>query len=238
MTKTKYIMSDGLAFSEDKDMEKLRKFSLKGWHVKGFKFMGYTLEKGESIDYIYSVDYRPLRADEEDEYFDLLSSAGWSHIASDADIHLFRATPGTNPIYSDRDTSVEKYTNLSKPMTRIAIPFILLTAIVWIIALFSGGNLKTVFLVGATVLSMFALPLAWTSLAAYSTKLKVKGNDGMAILLKTVPVIVFLIAVVILLFTFSADHAVRVLISAMIGGIALPTIIWGIMSLSHKIGGR
>lgn len=70
MKQTKYIMSGGLAFSEDKDMEKLRQFSLKGWHVSDFKFMGYTLKKGESFDYIYSVDYRSLNEDEVEEYLD------------------------------------------------------------------------------------------------------------------------------------------------------------------------
>jgi len=64
MRHTKYVMSGGLAFSEDKDMEKLRGLSLKGWHVSDFKFMGYTLEKGESTDYIYSVDYRSLKEGE------------------------------------------------------------------------------------------------------------------------------------------------------------------------------
>ena len=111
MRQTKYITSGGLAFSEDKDMEKLRRYSLKGWHVSDFKFMGYTLEKGESTDYIYSVDYRSLKEDEEEEYFDFFSSSGWSHIASEGDIHLFRAHPGTKPIYSDRDTIVEKHEN-------------------------------------------------------------------------------------------------------------------------------
>ena len=84
MKQTKYITSGGLAFSEDNDMEKLRRFSLKGWHVSDFKFMGYTLEKGEISDYIYSIDYRSLKEDEEEEYFDFFSSSGWSHIASEA----------------------------------------------------------------------------------------------------------------------------------------------------------
>ena len=108
MKQTKYITSGGLAFSEDKDMEKLRRYSLKGWHVSDFKFMGYTLEKGEISDYIYSIDYRSLKEDEEEEYFDFFSFSGWSHIASEAYIHLFRAHPGTKPIYSDRDTIVGK----------------------------------------------------------------------------------------------------------------------------------
>ena len=84
MKQTKYITSGGLAFSEDYDMEKLRQFSLKGWHVSDFKFMGYTLERVEILDYIYSVDYRSLKEDEEEEYFDFFSSSGWSHIASEA----------------------------------------------------------------------------------------------------------------------------------------------------------
>ena len=130
MRQTKYITSGGLAFSEDKDMEKLRRFSLKGWHVSGFKFMGYTLEKGESSDYIYSVDYRSLKENEEEEYFDFFSSSGWSHIASEADIHLFRAQPGTKPIYTDRDTTVEKYKNSSDSMKKLAIPFVLITVLV------------------------------------------------------------------------------------------------------------
>ena len=89
MKQQKYITSGGLAFSEDNDMENLRRFSLKGWHVSDFKFLGYTLERGESLDYIYSIDYRSLKEDEVEEYFDFFASSGWSHIASKGVIHLF-----------------------------------------------------------------------------------------------------------------------------------------------------
>lgn len=41
-------MSSGLAFSEDKDMEKLHRFSLKGWHVSDFKFRDIRLKKGKA----------------------------------------------------------------------------------------------------------------------------------------------------------------------------------------------
>ena len=78
------MMSGGTAFSEEKDMKKLRQLSLKGWHVSGFKFMGYILEKGEKLDYIYNLDYRLLEEGEEEEYFNLFSSSGWSNVASEA----------------------------------------------------------------------------------------------------------------------------------------------------------
>ncbi|WP_255267008.1 DUF2812 domain-containing protein [Bacillus cereus] len=168
MRQTKYIMSGGLAFSEDKDMEKLRRFSLKGWHVSDFKFMGYTLEKGESSDYIYSVDYRSLKEDEEEEYFDFFSSSGWSHIASERNIHLFRAHPGTKPIYSDRDKSIEKYENSNHSMKCLAIPLVLITVLVWVGAMISSGTLKSLLHVIAVILSVIAIPTVWTVIATYN----------------------------------------------------------------------
>src|SRR5690625_4183463 len=187
MIQTKYISSGGLAFSEDKDMEKLRRLSLKGWHVSDFKFMGYTLEKGESSDYIYSVDYRSLKGEEDEEYFDLFSSAGWTHVTSEGNIHLFRARPGTKPMYTDRDTTVEKYENLSGLMKNLAIPLVLITALVWVGVMISSGTLKSILIVVATILSAIALPAAWTAITTYSNKWKVEGRRSLANLGKMIP---------------------------------------------------
>lgn len=38
IVKKKYIMSNGLAFSEQKDMTRLHELSKQGWHVKSFPF--------------------------------------------------------------------------------------------------------------------------------------------------------------------------------------------------------
>ncbi|MFL0366034.1 DUF2812 domain-containing protein [Pseudobacillus sp. 179-B 2D1 NHS] len=234
MRQTKYITSGGLAFSEDKDMEKLRRFSLKGWHVSDFKFMGYTLEKGESSDYIYSVDYRSLKEDEEEEYFDFFSSCGWSHIASEGDIHLFRAHPGTKPIYSDRDTSIEKYENLISSMKPLAIPLVLITVLTWVGAMISSGTLESVLRVIAIVLTVFAIPTAWTVTATYNNKWKAKEKKGLVHLSKAIPILLFLVAVIILLFVDGSP--IQLIASMIIGAIALPTAIWVIMSLYHKMG--
>lgn len=238
MRQTKYITSGGLAFSEDKDMEKLRRFSLKGWHVSDFQFMGYTLEKGESSDYIYNVDYRSLKEDEKEEYFYFFSSSGWSHIASEGNIHLFRAYPGTKPIYSDRDTSIEKYENSNNYVKCLAIPLVLITVLVWIGAMISSGTLKSLLHVIAVILSVIAIPIAWTVIATYNNKWKAKGKEGLVNLLKTIPFFLFLIAIITLLFVDGSDSVVRLLASMVIGAIALPTAIWAIMSLYHKMGGK
>ncbi|GGN54278.1 MULTISPECIES: DUF2812 domain-containing protein [Oceanobacillus] len=141
MSKTKYITSGGLAFSEYEDMDKLRRYSLKGWHVSDFSFMGYTLEKGENKDYIYTIDYRSLHADEQDEYFDFFFNSGWSHVSSSADIHLFRARPGTKPIYTDPDTTITIIILLFvrgtgttvKILTSMVIGGIVFPTVVWIV---------------------------------------------------------------------------------------------------------
>ncbi|MGN7477292.1 DUF2812 domain-containing protein [Solibacillus silvestris] len=234
MKQTKYIMSGGLAFSEEKDMEKLRRFSLKGWHVSDFKFMGYTLKKGERSEYIYSVDYRSLNEDEEEEYFGFFSSFGWSHIASEGNIHLFRAYPDTNPIYSDRDTSVEKYENSARSTKYVAIPLVLLTVIAWIGAMVSTDVLQALLQVIAVILTVIAVPAAWTVTAIYSNKWKAEEKGGLVKFAKTIPILLFFIAVFILLLV--DGDALHMLASIIIGAIALPGFIWVIMSLYHKMG--
>ncbi|MFD1416479.1 DUF2812 domain-containing protein [Oceanobacillus jeddahense] len=235
MRQTKYMMSGGLAFSEEKDMKKLHQLSLKGWHVNDFKFMGYTLEKGESSDYIYSIDYRLLGEEEEAEYFDFFTSSGWSHVASNADIHLFRADPGTKPIYSDSDTNAEKYKNTSDFMTKLTIPLVFITALVWIGAIMSSGVLQSILLVAAIIFSAIALPAFWTIAVTYSTKWKTEGKYRLANLAKMITPLLFFSTIILIMFIVGdAGFAIRLLAAMIIGGIALPAAIRGAMSLYYN----
>ena len=237
MSKTKYIMSGGLAFSEEKDMDRLRRYSIKGWHVDSFKFMGYSLRKGESKDYIYSIDYRTLASDEAKEYFEFFSSAGWSHVASEGDMHLFRANPGTKPIYSDQETTVEKYTRANKRMIGVTIPLVLITALLWVGMIFTEDAIKTTLFVAATIFTLFAVPMMWTSFASTGYVLKAKGRKRTGHLLKWLPIIV-IVGVVITLFIIDPSMVnKRILLSAIIGGIAGVVIVWVLGSIFNKIRG-
>lgn len=237
MKKTKYIMSEGLAFAEEKDMEKLRKYSLKGWHVKSLKLMGYMLEKGESQDFIYSIDYRHLDVEEGDEYFDYFASAGWTHIASEGYIHLFRALPGTKPIYSDQDTSLEKYHYLYSSSNRFALPLLFVTCLSWAGAWWSEGVLQMILFIAALLLTMFAVPAVWTAIAAYSNEWKVKGNRNMARLIKVGPAVLVISAVVAFMLIY-IPNAIRILIVMAIAGMITPVVISSVLSLYYKISGR
>ncbi|MFJ6209433.1 DUF2812 domain-containing protein [Lysinibacillus sp. NPDC092081] len=37
----------------------------------------------------FSIDYRKLRKDEEEEYFELFAYGGWTHVCSSTDMHIF-----------------------------------------------------------------------------------------------------------------------------------------------------
>ncbi|WP_062051810.1 DUF2812 domain-containing protein [Bacillus sp. JCM 19034] len=236
MKQTKYVMSGGLAFSEEKDMEKLRQFSLKGWHVSNFSFMGYTLEKGPSSDYIYSIDYRSLHDEESEEYFGFFAASGWTHVTSEGDMHLFRATPGTKPIYSDRETQAEKHDHLGKSMKWTAISVIFITILVWLGVLFSSGSLQVVLAIIAVISTVITIPMSWTVTAIYKNKWETDGKRRLAAITKMLPFLfLFLVVVSILLVVNDLRSAIRILTSMAIGGVILPTVIWIIMSLYHKI---
>ncbi|WP_050180463.1 DUF2812 domain-containing protein [Domibacillus robiginosus] len=125
MKKTKYMGSGGLAFDEEQDMTRLEKMARKGWMFDRFAFMGYKLKKAQPQEIQYSLDYRK---NADSDYFAYFKEAGWSHVASSANyIHLFSAPPGTVPIYSDKETMIDKYENEKIMMRKGAFVMLLVT---------------------------------------------------------------------------------------------------------------
>ncbi|HWT77099.1 MAG TPA: DUF2812 domain-containing protein [Mobilitalea sp.] len=129
----KYVLSGGLAFSEDKDLRKLEKYASEGWILERFAFLGYHLRNSEPIKLQYSLDYQ-LHADK--EYFNLFEEAGWSHVCSaGSEIHIFSAQLGTKPIYSDITTIYDKYEREKAQMKRILFPFLFIFILLLIISI-------------------------------------------------------------------------------------------------------
>ncbi|KGP91849.1 hypothetical protein N780_15955 [Pontibacillus chungwhensis BH030062] len=125
MKRTKYVMSGGLAFSEEKDLKKLSSLSKKGWVTKKLAPFGYVLKRGEAKPLVYAVDYRK---DADDEYFAYFDEAGWDHVSTAVNyIHLFSAPEGTQPIFTDQSTIIEKYEAEKRIMGKAALPTLLIT---------------------------------------------------------------------------------------------------------------
>lgn len=172
MASTKYIMSNGLAFFEEKDMGQLRKKALKGWHLKRFRFAGYELEKGEAEDVIFNIDYRTLQPNEENEYFEMFSYAGWTHVCSSQGMHIFKAKNGTVPIYSDVESSRDKMVRLAKSL-RIAVAIIVgLTVISWLMMTLTSGFVQNISKWAFQTSFVFAIPAIMTYMATYYHKWK------------------------------------------------------------------
>ncbi|WP_042454394.1 DUF2812 domain-containing protein [Neobacillus dielmonensis] len=127
MGETKYVPSGGLAFTEEQDMKKLSDYAKEGWILAGFAPLGYKLIKGTPQNLIYCVDYHK---DVDEEYFSLFEAAGWAHICSQGnEIHIFSAPAGTTPIYSDKETLMEKYEREKRQMGKWAVPFLIATLV-------------------------------------------------------------------------------------------------------------
>jgi len=118
MAKTKYVASGGLAFEEEKDMEKLANLAREGWIFERFYFMGYMLKKSAPKDIQYAIDYRKGA---DSDYFAYFEEAGWKHEGTTGDsIHLFSAPKGIAPIYTDKMSVLEKYESEKRSMGKAA----------------------------------------------------------------------------------------------------------------------
>lgn len=174
MGETKYITSMGIAFAEESDFKVLSKYAKKGWIVKRFKAMGYELEKGTAEDVIFSIDVRLLKGEELEEYLEMFAVAGWEHVTSQHDIHLFKAARGTSPIYTDNISKKEKQKRMRitlKPVVAVSATVAILS---YGITEISTGMLNSFFQVVYVLSLIVALPMGMTLLATYYHAFRIK----------------------------------------------------------------
>lgn len=118
----KYRMCMGFAFNEEKEMKMLSKMAKEGWLFYSFSKLGYNFKKGESSELIYCIDTNKLEDDEKNQYFALFREGGWTHICSYGNYyHFFSALPNTTPIYTDKETIIERYTKDSREIFKTVI---------------------------------------------------------------------------------------------------------------------
>lgn len=172
MKKTKYMVSLGLAFSETGDMNRLREKALQGWHLKKLTSFGYLLEKGNSKDVVYTIDYRLLSKEDKLEYFDMFALSGWEHVCSEYNMHIFKAPKGTKPIYSDVETTKDKYSRLINPIQKLTMMCLVTLGVLFIIKRNASGIIQTLSGWGASVSFILLVPLVMTLIAAYFHKWK------------------------------------------------------------------
>ena len=158
MVRKKYLASVGIAFSEKKDLQKLREYAAQGWIVKRYKRMGYELEEGQREDVIFSIDVNRLAKGEEEEYFAMFLAGGWEHVCSSYNTHLFKAKPGTPPIYTDKESEVDKFNRLLTSITPLSLYSLIALVIGTVGAWMTSGLLENMFRTIFYIALMVAVP--------------------------------------------------------------------------------
>lgn len=171
--KSKYVMISGLAFSEEGDMEKLKKYASEGWileDIVGGFF--YKLRKDKPQDIVYSLDYQ---TDANEEYFAIFKESGWKPVVSvENQMYIFSAQVGTKPIYSDCQSEIDKYTSI-RNQTRKGTLYSLIIAIALMgLLVVSLIVIKPIFLIilGLLIIDIFVFVFNFMPYLAYNSRIK------------------------------------------------------------------
>jgi len=131
---------------------------------------------------------------------------------------------------------IDKHDNLGSSMKWGTISMVIMTALLWIGAYISFGTLQMILTAAAAIASVIAIPMAWTVLTIYNNKWKAEEKRGLVNLTKMIPPLFFLGAVICLAVLSGTSNIIRLISNIVIGAIALPALIWVIMSISNKWG--
>jgi len=176
MTERKRMMSNGLAFAEEKDMKQLRKKASQGWLLKRFRGLGYEFEKGTPEDVVFTIDYQDVRGNEKEEYIEMFEMAGWTYVCSSQEMHIFKAKHGTKPIYSDAETEKGKYVRLQAVCKMPALISVMFTIITFIIFMLTEETVSTIFSYVFSFSFIVTLPLVFTYGAATYRMIRKRGQ--------------------------------------------------------------
>lgn len=176
MMKKKYFASEGIAFSEKKDLQKLRAFAAQGWIVKRYKGMGYELEQGPKEDVIFSIDVHQLGKGEDEEYFAMFLAGGWEHVCSSYNTHLFKAKPGTPPIYTDKESEAGKFNRLLTSIMPLSLYSLLALVISTVGVWLTTGTLENIFYIIFYITLIIAVPCAMMVIAINMRKVLLMRN--------------------------------------------------------------
>lgn len=171
--KSKYVMISGLAFNEEGDMEKLKKYASQGWILEGI--VGgffYKLKKDKPQEIVYSLDYQ---RDTDEEYFTMFKEAGWNLVVSvENQMHIFSAEAGTRPIYSDCDSEVDKYINVRNQTAKGSLYSLLIGIALMGLLASSAIAVRSIFLIilGLLIIDVFVFVFNFMPYVAFNFKIK------------------------------------------------------------------
>ena len=178
--KYRYILNMGLAFDEDRAMNKLGEMAKEGWILEEMSLFRYRLMKGQPKELIYSMDYKQL-GENTDEYFQMFEGSGWKHMCSYGPYHFFSASPNTVPIYTEKENYLSKYESSKQGYKKIAIANILPLVIIIILQfllrdIIDGTIVENILFMLGGISAALAAPSIMVIIAYYIKEKRIKAN--------------------------------------------------------------
>jgi hypothetical protein len=119
----RYEPSQGVAFDEASDMQRLSTLAAEGWRLIGIDGLRYVLEPAPPEQLIFALDYM---YEPDEEYVALCRASGWERVVTmDGLIHVFKAAPGTPPMFS----TTESQQKVQRVHRRLLVPVIVSTVV-------------------------------------------------------------------------------------------------------------
>jgi hypothetical protein len=127
-------MGHGLAFEDDKDIVMIQEMASKGWAFEGVTLAWFRFVQAEPELADFAFDFNPIKAgcDGFGEYLEIFEAGGWQHVWSESWMHLFKAAPGTTPIYTDNTALRERYAQLERFMRKSTLWCAVIAALLWV----------------------------------------------------------------------------------------------------------
>jgi hypothetical protein len=101
------------AWQDEKEEAWLAELARKGLHLQSVSPFGfYHFRQGEPGDYVFRLDFQPLKAQDRESYLQLFEDAGWDHVGDLGGWVYFRhEIDGAEipEIYSDQESKIGKY---------------------------------------------------------------------------------------------------------------------------------
>lgn len=177
--KSKYVMINGLAFSEENDMERLKNYASQGWILEDIiGGLFYKLKKDKVQDIVYSLDYQ---TDANEEYLTIFKEAGWELVVSvGKQMHIFSAKAGTKPIYSDCESEIDKYTKMRNRTGKGTIYSLVVAIALMCLLVVSVNFLRPAFLIiiGVLIIDMCVFVFNFMPYLAYNFRIKQMRKNG------------------------------------------------------------
>lgn len=170
-------LSTGLAINPQRELRLFRKMALQGEHLTGTSYAGHGWEftPGEKEDAIFDMT---TEHDANEDFFTMCQQAGWNHVLTVGDTHIFKAAPGTVGLHTEDELTSEVLEKQRNSFAKTSvITAVIFAAVVVLIANVDWPNFLEVAL---CVITMIPLVYSVVPLIGYQTKVMKARRDDVA----------------------------------------------------------